>query len=94
MYFSHKSGYHFRSLPIGLRVAPDLRDDLDAGGLVAAVGHVAGQLLVSEGVGGVRPEGQLRPEDGLALQPRALPDEQVVEVALMEEEEEEFRSLR
>ena len=35
-----------------------------------------------EGVGGVRPEGELRPEDGLALQARALPDEQVVEVAL------------
>ena len=35
-----------------------------------------------EGVRGVRPEGELRPEDGLALQARALPDEQVIEVAL------------
>ena len=69
-------------VPISLRVAPDLRDDLDPGGLVAPVGHVAGQLLVGEGVGGVRPEGELRPEHGLALQARALPDEQVVEVAL------------
>ena len=30
----------------------------------------------------MRPEGQLRAEHGLALQARALPDEEVVEVAL------------
>ena len=57
----------FYSVPIGLRVPS--RDDLNAGGLVASVGHVAVQLLVGEGVSGVRPEGQLRREDGLALQP-------------------------
>ena len=70
------------TVPVCLRVSSDLRDDLDACGLIAAVCHVAGQLLVGEGVGGVRPEGELRPEDGLALQPRSLSDEQVVEVTL------------
>ena len=81
VFYHHESSLNC-TLPVGLWIAPDLRDDLDAGGLVAAVGHVAGQLLMREGVGGVRPEGELRPEDGLALQARALPDEQVVEVAL------------
>ena len=46
----------------------------------------------------MRSEGEFCPEDSLALQACALPDEQVVEVALMEEEEEEvnfeIRSLR
>lgn len=59
-----------------------MREYLDCGGLRGPVGEGQGHLPVSEGLRGVRPEGQLGAEHGLALQPRALAHEQVVVVTL------------
>ena len=48
------------------------------------IGEGVKDLPMCEGLSRVRPEGEFGPEDGLALQPRALPDEQVVVVPLGE----------
>jgi len=42
-----------------------LRDDLDARGLVGSVSHGPSHLLMSERLGGVRPERELGAEHGL-----------------------------
>jgi hypothetical protein len=42
-----------------------LGDDLDARGLVGSVSHGPSHLLMSEGLGGVRPERELGAEHGL-----------------------------
>ena len=69
-------------VPVGLRIPPDLRNDLDSGGLVGSVGHGPGHLLVSERLSRVRPERELRPEDSLTLESGSLTDEEMIEVAL------------
>ena len=44
--------------------------------------HLSGHFLVSLGLCGVGPEGEFGAENGLALQPGALADKHVVEVAV------------
>jgi hypothetical protein len=51
--------------PVGLWIASDLGDDLDSRGLVGSVSHGPSHLLMSERLGGVRPEGELGAEHGL-----------------------------
>lgn len=59
-----------------------MRQDLDAGRLLGAIGQRHGHLTVSERFRRVRPERQFRPEHSLALETRALSDVQMIVVAL------------
>lgn len=58
--------------PVGFQVASDLRIDLDARGLVGSVSHGPSHLLMSERLGGVRPEGELGAEHGLEKEDRSI----------------------
>ena len=68
--------------PLGIGILDDLGQHLDSRCLEGPVGQGREDLPVRETVCGVGPEGELRPENCLSLQPCALPDEQMVVVAL------------
>lgn len=70
---------------VGIRISPDLRQYLDGAGLRGTVRQREGHLSVSEGLSGVRTEGELSAEHRLALQTSALTYEQMVVVALEKE---------
>jgi hypothetical protein len=58
--------------PVGFWITSDLGDDLDSRGLVGSVSHGPSHLLMSERLGGVRPEGELGAEHGLEKEDRSI----------------------
>ena len=68
--------------PLGIGILDDLGQHFDSRCLERPVGQGREDLPVRETVCGVGPEGELGPENCLSLQTCALPDEQMVVVAL------------
>jgi hypothetical protein len=59
--------YNVNYTPVGFWITSDLGNDLDARGLVGSVSHGPSHLLMSERLGGVRPEGELGAEHSLEI---------------------------